>query len=908
MLDVDGMLNYFCLQSSTNLRLLPSMVAGKVKPAMGIQKDSPVPLLEVPKNVLVSINKQSSANNSLQKSKVRASEYSSRVKRSLIGYLPKAAQVQPRGSSECNCTKRDVAALGQLVKELQERETQLQKELAEYKVLKETMSRVPLLERELKMKNVEAEGLIKRIGLLEAEKNQMCEEIASVPALKMEMEAAKAKIEELRKEHDGNTEKKMQTEFEIEIMELRRLNLELQEQSREMASKLATAESQIVALSNITESDLVAKTETEESRLRHTNEDLRKQVEGLQMNRFSEVEELAHLRWVNASLRYELSNSKLPSGKRSAEDLNDCLSPKSQHIAKQLMLECAVPKVPVQPGKRQAECDSEYLLSHSSNTSETGDLDDLSLENFQGLRDISKRSSLTGKMKKSTKTKDVWQFLQNEYFIDRGSETSHSGNSTPRHRHSRSSSKESLEQLMLQNRREAFELKQLENGDTSKVTPDCTDFQLKKCDQPKGSNKSLLLKTNIVELQNSISASSQLTPRKIQGDLDEKNPAFKGSQQISLQKGDQPTADKQVTRTKCSDVTKLTPAEVEKRALRIPKPPPKPSSDGALTNGPANGVRSIPPPPPPPPQRQGLKGAPPPPPPPPPPKSVATGASVMQRAPEVVEFYHSLMKRDAKKDSSGAGLADTPDVANARSSMIGEIENRSSHLLAIKTDVETQGDFVRSLIREVRAAAYTNIEDVVAFVKWLDDELSFLVDERAVLKHFDWPERKADAMREAAFGYCDLKKLESEVSSYKDDLRQPCDVALKKMLALLEKLEHSVYSLLRMRDAAMARYKEFQIPRDWMLDSGIVSKIKFASVKLAKKYMKRVAIELESMGSSEKEFTQEFLMLQGVRFAFRVHQFAGGFDAESMCAFEQLRNLCHKESLERRQYAGLPAC
>jgi len=61
------------------------------------------------------------------------------------------------------------------------------------------------------------------------------------------------------------------------------------------------------------------------------------------------------------------------------------------------------------------------------------------------------------------------------------------------------------------------------------------------------------------------------------------------------------------------------------------------------------------------------------------------------------------------------------------------------------------------------------------------------VDERAVLKHFDWPEKKADALREAAFGYSDLKKLESEASSFRDDGRQPCVAALKKMQALFEK-------------------------------------------------------------------------------------------------------------------------
>ena len=65
------------------------------------------------------------------------------------------------------------------------------------------------------------------------------------------------------------------------------------------------------------------------------------------------------------------------------------------------------------------------------------------------------------------------------------------------------------------------------------------------------------------------------------------------------------------------------------------------------------------------------------------------------------------------------------------------------------------------------------------------------VDERAVLKHFDWPEQKADALREAAFGYCDLKKLESEASSFRDDPRQPCGPALKKMQALFDKYVNS---------------------------------------------------------------------------------------------------------------------
>lgn len=58
--------------------------------------------------------------------------------------------------------------------------------------------------------------------------------------------------------------------------------------------------------------------------------------------------------------------------------------------------------------------------------------------------------------------------------------------------------------------------------------------------------------------------------------------------------------------------------------------------------------------------------------------------------------------------------------------MLSDGSVNANHL-QIKADVETQGEFVLSLATEVRAATYTNIEDVVAFVTWLDDELSFLV-------------------------------------------------------------------------------------------------------------------------------------------------------------------------------------
>jgi hypothetical protein len=57
-----------------------------------------------------------------------------------------------------------------------------------------------------------------------------------------------------------------------------------------------------------------------------------------------------------------------------------------------------------------------------------------------------------------------------------------------------------------------------------------------------------------------------------------------------------------------------------------------------------------------------------------------------------------------------------------------------------------------------------------------------------VLKHFDWPESKTDAIREAAFEYQDLIKLQNRVSTFTDDPQLACEEALKKMYSLLEKL------------------------------------------------------------------------------------------------------------------------
>lgn len=854
----------------------------------------------------------------------------------------------------------ELERLRRLVKELEEREMKLEGELLEYYGLKEQESDVIELQRQLKIKTVEIDMLKITINSLQAERKKLQDEIAHGASVKKDLEVARNKIKELQNQiqlqanqtrghllllkqqvsglqakeeeavkKDAYVERKLKAmkELEVEVMELKRINRELQHEKRELTIKLDAAEARVAALSNMTETERVASVREEVNNLRHINEDLSKQVEGLQMNRFSEVEELVYLRWVNACLRYELRNYQTPPGKISARDLSKSLSPKSQEKAKRLMVEYGGSE------RGQGDTDVESNFSHPSSPG-SEDFDNASIDSSTSrYSSLSRKPGLLQKLKKWGRSKD-----DSSTFTSPA--RSYSGGSPSRVSMSLRS-KGPLEALMIRNASDSNAITTFGGLEHESVdSPDTPSTPQLKGQTPSGDSL------------NSVASSFQLMSKSVDGVLDEKYPAYKDRHKLALERekqikaraekaraekfGDKsfsgssrldreknislppklalikekvvvpPDSGGQSGDAKADDpqtVSRMKLANVEKRPPRTPRPPPKPSGAAPSIANNAGAVTSAGPPMPPP-----LPGMPPPPPPPPggpprpppPPGSLPRGTGSgekVHRAPELVEFYQTLMKREAKKDTSSL-ISSTANVSDARSNMIGEIENRSTFLLAVKADVESQGEFVQSLATEVRAASFAKIEDLVAFVNWLDEELSFLVDERAVLKHFDWPEGKADALREAAFEYQDLIKLEKRVSSFSDDPKLPCEAALKKMYSLLEKVEQSVYALLRTRDMAMSRYRDFGIPVDWLLDSGVVGKIKLSSVQLARNYMKRVADELDGLGGSDKEPNREFLLLQGVRFAFRVHQFAGGFDAESMKAFEELRNRVHSQTEE----------
>jgi len=452
---------------------------------------------------------------------------------------------------------------------------------------------------------------------------------------------------------------------------------------------------------------MVSKAKEEVSILRHVNEDLLKQVEGLQINRFSEVEELVYLRWVNACLRYELKNYQAPPGKLSSRDLNTSLSPKSLEKAKQLMLEYAGSE------HGQGDTDLDSYFSHTSSPGSEDFENASSIDSFMTKHSsVSKKTSLIQKLKKWGKSKDDSSALSPPArYLSGGSPSRMNVSNRPR---------DSLESLMQRNA-----------GDSVAITT------FRQNDQELSNSPETLALPNIrrvssFESLNSVASSFQLMSQTVVGHLDGKYPAYKDRHKLALEREKQikekvekarvqkfgensilsmSKAERERTISLPSKLTqfkekayvsgssndhpdnaknvnsqtinKMNLVHNEKRAPRVPQPPPKPSycAPVCTNSNPSNAISrppSVPPPPPPPPARPGG-------PLPTPLGSLSRGALAcdkVHRFPELVEFYQTLMKREEKNETSSL-FSSTTYASDARSNMIGEIENRSSFLLTV---------------------------------------------------------------------------------------------------------------------------------------------------------------------------------------------------------------------------------
>lgn len=171
-----------------------------------------------------------------------------RVKRSLMGDLscsvvssqvhPQTVNIHRTKSSGSRDLFNEIDHLRNLLQESKGREMKLQAELSEFK----RSPKVVELERELERKKSEINSFAKKVELMECEKAVLSHQLSSLTAA--------------RERQDTNSNKedfKSVTSLEMEVVELRRLNKELQLQKRDISCRLSSMESQLAIVGKVPE-------------------------------------------------------------------------------------------------------------------------------------------------------------------------------------------------------------------------------------------------------------------------------------------------------------------------------------------------------------------------------------------------------------------------------------------------------------------------------------------------------------------------------------------------------------------------------------------------------------------------------------------------------------------------------
>lgn len=143
----------------------------------------------------------------------------------------------------------------------------------------------------------------------------------------------------------------------------------------------------------------------ESEHLKQENVRLMEEIEQLQSDRCSDLEELVYMRWINACLRYELRNYQAPPGKTVAKDLSRSLSPTSEKKAKKLILEYAYADG---PGSTVDFDIDQWSSLQGSSLTDFGECDDFySFDNSSATRtNITSETKLFRKLRRLIQGKD----------------------------------------------------------------------------------------------------------------------------------------------------------------------------------------------------------------------------------------------------------------------------------------------------------------------------------------------------------------------------------------------------------------------------------------------------------------------------------------------------------------------
>ncbi|XP_029129108.1 protein CHUP1, chloroplastic-like isoform X2 [Cajanus cajan] len=354
------------------------------------------------------------------KKKSEEEQNNSGMPQNLIKGEFKGLELLVGGEKIHNVTEKEV--LQNLIRNYKQREVNLERKLLELNALREEHSAIVQMQKQLDEKTEKLDFLKKTIASLQSENTSILEKVREDLLSKKELDITNKMINEMKRKKEDVVRKQILmlqqqvTEFqkhnssgrnatankklkevqgmEVEVLELKRRNKELELEKREMGIKLVTAQARIR-----TEEERGARINEEITGLRQVHEELSEQVERLQRNRFDMVEELVYQRWLYSLLRFEVQDHQKQSRKASRRDC-------SQNSNKELCGEkhASVSDLEIESVSSNATLDeneSDEIETNttfeSSSSSQSSGSSSIKMKSWRKIKDFSNKISSKGR-------------------------------------------------------------------------------------------------------------------------------------------------------------------------------------------------------------------------------------------------------------------------------------------------------------------------------------------------------------------------------------------------------------------------------------------------------------------------------------------------------------------------------
>ena len=273
---------------------------------------------------------------------------------------------------------------------------------------------------------------------------------------------------------------------------------------------------------------------------------------------------------------------------------------------------------------------------------------------------------------------------------------------------------------------------------------------------------------------------------------------------------------------------------------------------------------------------------------------------------------HTLLDIDERRSGSGSGSGSSGEGSTGRATRL----TGSSLAAGLDREAEARAPLLADLAREIRGASPADARSLDEFLEKIDEVLASLSDEREVLRRVDaWPGAKVEAMRELRHLLAELDEMARAArqwprldvnsralrsSAKASTVMWACDEERGKISRAADATRRRIESIERTVAADAARFAGHGLRRV-DVNASLVS-AKHASLTLAERYARVSLLAAERAAREDDDGWRGTYGTNGtgrakaretlasaVRFALRLHELAGGFDASSREALEEVR-------------------